>query len=205
MHGLSYLFFIITIFFLSCEPLQLNTEDIKIERLPYYDVKGLINHQVAYLSEKSPAVQVTATVNGAHQEERKIEKSDSVFWARTLSLVNKADINRPALRGAYTEVDSAINTSLNLMIKSFFPKDDEDMNVLYLNVYYDSTLSTIKYLETVVRDENLLYLTERKMKLTFDNFQGQNRITAYEVWGKQKIIFGDTVRFSTVIKPSFQN
>jgi hypothetical protein len=146
-----------------------------------------------------------ATVNGAHQEDRKLDKSDSVFWARTLNLVNKADINQPALRGAYIEKDSMINASKNFKLKSFYPKKKDDTHVLFLNVHYDSTLSHIQRLETIVRDKNLLYFTERKINLSFDIYQGQSRVIQYEVLGKQKIIFGDTIHFTTTIVPAFHN
>jgi hypothetical protein len=175
------------------------------EKLPYYDVKSLINRQIEYLSSVSPDVQILAAVNGTNQEERKLVKSDSVFWARILNLVSKADINQPALRGAYVEKDSMINASKNFKLKSFYPKKKEDTNVLFLNVYYDSTLSHIQRLEAMVRDKNLLYFTERKINLSFDNYQGESRMTQYEVLGKQKIIFGDTIHFTTTIVPAFHD
>jgi hypothetical protein len=198
-----WLTFIILIF-LSCEPLQLNTEEIKIEQRSYYDIKGLINQQIKYLGNVSPEVQVIATVNGT-REEQKIDKSDSLFWVRTLSLVNKADINQPALQGVYSEKDSVIHPTKNLKLKSFYPQQKQHTNVLYLNVYYDSTLSDIQYLETLVRDKNLLYVTERKMKLSFEDYQGKRRIKRYEVFGKQKIIFGDTIHFTTTVIPVFHD
>ena len=204
MSVIKYWLAFITLIFLSCEPLQLNTEKISIEQLSYYDVKGLINQQIKYLGSISPEVQVIATVNGT-REEQKIDKSDSIFWIRTLSLVNKADINQPALQGIYSEKDSVIHTTKDLKLKSFYPKQKQNTNVLYLNVYYDSTLSDIQYLETLVRDKNLLYVTERKMKLSFEDYQGKMRIKRYEVFGKQKIIFGDTIHFTTTVIPAFHD
>src|SRR5690606_24346429 len=128
MTVIKYGFVLITLMLLSCEPLQLNTEEINIEQHSYYDVKGLINRQIEYLSSISPEVQVIATVNGT-REERKVTQSDSAFWAKTLGLVNKADINQPALRGVYAEKDSMIVTR-NLQLKSFYPKEKQHTNVL---------------------------------------------------------------------------
>lgn len=204
MSVIKYWLAFTTVIFLSCEPLQLNTEEITIERLPYYDVKGLVSRQIKYLSNASPEVQIIATVNGT-REERKIDKSDSIFWVRTLSLVNKADINQPALQGIYSEKDSVVHATKALKLKSFYPNQKKQTNVLYLNVYYDSTLSDVHHIETLVRDKNLLYITERKMKLSFEDHQGQIRIKQYEVFGKQKIIFGDTIYFTTTVTPTFHN
>src|SRR5690606_32680428 len=150
--------------------------------------------------------QVIATVNGT-REEQKIDESDSLFWVRTLSLVNKADINQPALQGVYSEKDSVINATKYLKLKSYYPQQKQHTNVLYLNVYYDSdsTLSDIRYLEALVRDKNLLYFTERKMKLSFEDYQGKTRLKQYEVFGKQKIIFGDTIHFTTTVIPAFHD
>jgi hypothetical protein len=200
---IKYGFVFITVMLLSCDPLHLNTEEINIEQHSYYDVKGLINQQIEYLGGVSPEVQIIATVNGT-REERKVTQSDSAFWAKTLGLVNKADINQPALRGVYAEKDSMIATK-DLKLKSFYPKEKQHTNVLYLNVYYDSTLSNIQHVETLVRDKNLLYVTERKMKLSFEDYQGKARIKRYEVFGKQKIIFGDTTHFTTTVIPVFHD
>jgi hypothetical protein len=98
-----------------------------------------------------------------------------------------------------------IHAAKDLKLKSFYPKQKQHTNVLYLNVYYDSTLSDIQYLETLVRDKNLLYVTERKMKLSFEDYQGKTRLKRYEVFGKQKIIFGDTIHFTTTVIPAFHD
>ncbi len=204
MTVMRHLIIFLPVIFLCCDPLHLNTEAINNTASSYYDVKGLISRQVEYLSTLSPEVHVLATINGT-KEEHLIGKSDSIYWARTLSLVNKANINQPALQGVYTIKDSSSNTPPYLEVKSFYPKNKENTDVLYLKVFYDSTLASIHHLEALVRNKNLLYVTERKMKLSFEEEHGNTRLSRYEVIGKQKIIFGDTVHFTTTVVPAFQD
>jgi len=204
MTVMRHLLIFLPVIFLCCDPLHLNTEALNNTASSYYDVKGLITRQIESLSTLSPNVRVVATVNGT-KEEHLIEETDSIFWGRTLSLVNKANINQPALQGVYTIQENSSSAPPDLEVKSFYPKNKKNTDVLYLKVFYDSTLANIKHLEALVRNENLLYVTERKMKLSFEEGHGSPRLSRYEVIGKQKIIFGDTVHFTTTVVPAFQD
>lgn len=200
----KYWFGIIIVFLLSCESLQLNTDEIKTEQNSYYDIIELVNRQIEYLDNASPKVHIIATVNDS-KEERVVSQSDSTFWAKTLNLLKKADINQPALQGVFLVKDTTSQVDTSKKLKSYYPKEKKKTDILYLNVYYDSTMSNIQYLETLVRDKNLLYETEKKIKLSFGSYQGHSIVNQYELSGKQKIIFGDTVFFTSTVIPEFQD
>ena len=70
----------------------------------YFDVKGLLTKQVAQLARQHAAVTKQVSLRGGAIETVRVP---AVKWADELQIFFQADINKAALRGAYT-VDSVL-------------------------------------------------------------------------------------------------
>ena len=68
----------------------------------YFDVKGLLGQQVTQLNQRHAAVTKQVSLRDEKPENVRVA---SVKWADELQIFFQADINKAALRGAYT-VDS---------------------------------------------------------------------------------------------------
>lgn len=184
-----YSIFFVLIFWILLTGCRQDKVVNQLQKEPYYDLKSLINEQTALLDSLNPAVNITAQID--EKKETIATHKDSASWESLLKLFNDADINQPVLQGSYIVKDSFDNQK-GLQIKLYKASNTSTSNIPYLKVYYKDSLYHVKHIETVFKEENMLYSTQRKMSATFDTFRGNPRIVQYETLGKQKMIFRDS-------------
>ena len=163
--------------------------------MPYFDLKGLLEQQVDMLDSLDPEVQIEALIGNEHDEE--VMQKDSADWAETLALYVEADLNKPVLRDQYLIRDSLL-TGTGKRLKIYQAKQPQEVDIPYMKIYYEEDLSQVRRVETLFRENNPLYSTQRQMELRFANEGGTLRLLSFGVTGKQKMILRDSILYQTV-------
>lgn len=189
------LFFFIT----SCQQGKVVNQ---LQDEPYFDLKGLMNQQIAILDSLNPSVEIKAEIRD--RAETITTHKDSSAWRAALKLFSDADINQPVLQGSYIVKDSFDNQK-GLKLKFYEAKKSANTNIPYLGVYYQDSIANVKRIETIFQENNMLYSTQRKMSVTFDNFDGELRIMQYKATGKQKMLFKDSVFYDMQAKIEYDS
>lgn len=160
---------------------------------PYFDIDSLVNAQVKNLVASHARIVKTASLN---EVKAKSEfATDSIGWATELDIFRQLDIiNKPTNKDSYLVADGEKDFSSNLIVRSY--KAKRDLPVQLLKLYYYKDLQNLKKVEAVFGEKNSLYITERSLTMNFDDVGGENRLTYYSINGIQKMVLGDTVRFT---------
>lgn len=177
----------------ACQGVEQNMEN-KLEETPYFDLKGMLDQQIALLNQLKPEVEVSASI-GQETEKQTVQK-DSSDWAEALKLFADTDINKPVLQGQYIVKDSTL-TAEGLKATIYQAKDRDDAEIPYLKVFYKENSEHPSHIESMFREDNPLYSTYRNMRLRFEEVDGNLRLSEYESYGRQKMIFKDSVVYST--------
>lgn len=194
MHKLTFkLGIILLLITVGCQSEESDVESM-LEATPYFDLKGVINQQITLLDKLNPQVEITASI-GENTETETMQK-DSTAWAEALQLYADADINKPVLRGQYIVTDSTLDGQ-DLQAKIYRARNEKEAEIPYMKVIYKDSTANPRYVETLFREENPLYSTYRSMSLHFEQLEGTLRLTEYESQGRQKMIFKDSVIYST--------
>lgn len=152
----------------------------------YYDLKGFIENQIVYLSEKKPKVSKTALLGS----KRETSETRGIDWKKELELFVQADINKPSYRQRYEVVQ---NGPLHYEYRL---KPGNDLPVAYLKIDTDSILRQPLHVEALIRASNKIYNSEKKVILNAAKRDNLVEIKSYEVDGYQKLIFVEKKVFS---------
>ncbi len=153
-----------------------------------FDVAAYVQAEIDRLQAKQPAVLKSVKTEDQPDETIQLDQLD---WADELAIFAEADINKPTLREYYNREEE--QTADGGKIIRFTKTEDAKVPVesLYLEI---SAQDKLQQLRTVIRDENLLFYSKRSATLESNPETG--RIQGYEVKGVQKMIFGDSLRYS---------
>ena len=165
---------------LSCEAER--TED---KNKVYYDLKGFIDNQIVYLSEKKPEVSKTTMLDN----KRELIKSKEIDWKKELELFSQADINKPAYRQSY---DVSRKDSLHF---EYTLKPQMDLPVQYLKITLDSMTSQPIHVQALLKSQNKIYTSEKEIELFCGSKDNVRELSFYRVKGYQKLILMDKRSF----------
>lgn len=165
-------------------------EDATVRPVPanrkpnYFDVKGFLDGQVAELNRQQPVVEKQVRLRDGNIETTRVAKTD---WSKELQIFYQADINKPALRGAYEiePVNQQNGPSTAYKRKYGIEATVQELVVTKAADRPESIIATI------IQDNPLFY-SEKKLRL-----QANNRgLQSYSVEGIQKLVMFDTVRYT---------
>jgi len=155
-------------------------------RPAYFPLKEYLDVQVARLNQQQPPVEKHVTLRGSAPETARVPKID---WAKELQVFYQADINKPALRGAYA-VDSTTLPDGTRRI-TYTRQPGFDNAVVRLAVVRDA--AGVRAVDATLQQNNPLFYSEKKMQL-----QGEaGSLATYQVRGVQKLVLFDTLRYAT--------
>lgn len=155
----------------------------------YFDLEGLVKDQLVLLDSLNPVVNKKTVIDGIEESDQL--KMDSISWARELEIFIQSDINKPVLQDSYAISETEEG---NQKIKIFEAKNKEKLGVEYLKIYYDGDI--LKKVESLYKEKNTLYNSQRKMIMNFEAKADDIPILAsYTVEGKQKMILKDSIYF----------
>ncbi len=155
---------------------------------PYFDVRGLLDGQIR---------QLTASQHGATKQVKlRSDSIETVFipkvqWADELQLFYQADINKSALRGAYT-VDSVRSANGIVRYTYRLKPGHNTAPVQLLRVMKDGV--QLEEIAVTLRQDNPLFFGQKVLDMRLE----QGELTSYGVRGVQKLILFDTLRYQTL-------
>ncbi|WP_022825709.1 hypothetical protein [Hymenobacter norwichensis] len=156
----------------------------------YFDVKGLLDTQIAELNRQQPVVEKQVRLRDGKVETTRVVKTD---WSKELQVFYQADINKPALRGAYSETVAGPSGELtNAKSYKLIAADTKAPVVSLVVGTLGDTPSTGQELAATIRQDNPLFYSEKRLRL---RTQG-GALKEYEVQGVQKLIMFDTVYYT---------
>ncbi len=159
----------------------------------YFNVDSLINRQVGQLTMKAATATKTIAIND--REENLVIKPDSASWVHELGIFRHLDIlNKPIYATAYAVTDRVKDIHSNLTLRVYRPT--REVPIKEFKMYYQDSFEKLKKIEATIEERNAVYFTARRFVLTFDDLPEGMVLQRYAVHGFQKMILGDTVRFS---------
>lgn len=158
----------------------------------YFNFDSLINSQVDALVKAKSTLTKSVLLNG--KTDQSMIAMDSALLAQELDVFRQLDlINKPLYKNAYEILDGEKDSQSNLTIRRY--KAKEIAPVPFVTFYYQNNFNKIKKIESVFREANSLYATERQMVLEFDDTSGNLLLSKYRLQGGQKMILSDSVLF----------
>lgn len=151
----------------------------------YFDVKGLLDQQVKALTAQATGTTKRVNLRGGATETVRVAV---VRWPDELQIFYQADINKAALRGAYT-VDST--TLPNGKVQRTYLRRTGQVNAPVSRLAVLTADGRAEEIAADIRQENALFSADKHLELTLS--AGQLR--RYSVRGTQKLVFFDTLRY----------
>lgn len=155
----------------------------------YFNIKAFLDTQAQELTRRKPAVEKRVELRGGQIETTRVPEVD---WSKELQIFYQADINKPALRGAYA-VDSVAKG--DTLLRTYRRKTGIDNSVERITVLSDaaSPESAQEITATLTQNNPLFFSQKRVVMHTTDG-----RLSDYQVKGVQKLVLFDTLRYSAV-------
>ena len=152
----------------------------------YFDVKGLLTQQVARLEQRHAAVTKHVRLRAEMPETVRVP---TVKWADELQIFFQADINKAALRGAYT-VDSVVLPGGAL--RRTYTRLPGQPNAPVVRLVVVQQGAEQQEIAATIVQSNALFAARKQLRVQLE--KGQLR--RYEVVGTQKLVLFDTLRYS---------
>lgn len=147
----------------------------------YFDVAGYVKTQIAALKTQNPTVEKQTRIKDKSQN----QTVKNIDWSRELELFTQADINKPAFRNSY---DIARPDSLTY--RYTLKPTEEKLSVRSLTVALDAQTRQPRLIEAVLRTQNLLYESERKLTLTSGlDPSARWQVKQYKLTGFQQLTY----------------
>jgi hypothetical protein len=160
---------------------------------PYFDFDSLINKQHAALLLAKATLTKTVTLDAAKEEQT--FEADSIVLSKELDVFRQLDvINKPGFKNEYKVLDGEKDTRSNLTIRRY--EALKPTPVPFVTFYYQQDFNRLYKIESVYKEDNTLYRTERKLLLEFDDTSGKPLLVRYKLTGVQKMILSDSIAFS---------
>ncbi len=149
----------------------------------YFDLKTFLDGQRAYLESVSPAVTRTVQTDGVAPETQRLVR---VAWERELHFFYEADLNKPALRGLYSETATSLPDGTTR--RTYRRRLGAHAAIRELRVE-TTPEGSVRSVEATQDDRNALFASERHLTLRCDPTPDHNRLLAYGIQGRQKLVF----------------
>ena len=151
----------------------------------YFDIKGLLNKQVVQLARQHAAVTKQVSLRGGAIETVRVP---AVKWADELQIFFQADINKAALRGAYT-VDSVLLPGG--LLRRTYTRQPGQANAPVARLMVVQQGAEAQEVEATIVQNNPLFSARKRLHLQLQ----KGRLYQYEVAGTQKLILFDTLHY----------
>lgn len=181
---IRWLLLFLVIMSLSCRQIESNN----LAKDKYFDINGLIDHQVAILDSIGPLFLKTAVIDGA-LESTQFSAKDFSTWTKELSIFKSADINKPMLADSYEIIESKISGLQTIIYLSKYPSATQ---VDSLAVSFADSSENPSTFHARIAGRNALFESAKTIDLAFENVSGQNMLSNYKIEGWQKMISQDS-------------
>jgi hypothetical protein len=161
-------------------------------RALYFDVPGFIATQTALLEKENPAAFKSVLAN---QQARESKTLQNLQWPKELAVFAELDLNKPALRQAFTVTRQA--AAGDLVTQTYHKKPDADGDIAFLSVTTGPD-QEVRALRAIRKNENPLISSSQHLELTCAYKNGRYRIQTYKISGRQKPIIFDSLQYVIV-------
>jgi hypothetical protein len=160
----------------------------------HFNIDSLLNKQVVDLWSLKASLTKEGNI-GETKQDTLLTALDTTRWRKELDIFTEIGlINKPAYRVLYTMKDGLADASSNLTIREF--ETTHELPVRYLKLFYLDDLQKLRKVEALIRQENALLKTQRKLVMEFSDVYNKNVLTSYSIEGGQKMLAGDSVHFT---------
>lgn len=156
----------------------------------YFDLKGFLDEQRRDLESAAPSVTKTVKTDGAAPEIKHLAR---VNWERELGFFYEADLNKPALRGAYRAATAPLPGGGQRV--TYTRKAGERGAVRWLAVETGKQ-GTVTRVIAEQDEQNALFSSTRALALHCDPAPAHNRLLSYAIEGRQKLVFFDATTYA---------
>lgn len=159
----------------------------------HFNIDSLLHKQVVDLWSLKASLTKEGSI-GETKQDTLLTALDTTRWRKELDIFTEIGlINKPAYRVLYTMKDGLADASSNLTIREF--ETTHELPVRYLKLFYLDDLQKLRKVEALIRQENALLKTQRKLVMEFSDVYNKNVLTSYSIEGGQKMLAGDSVHF----------
>lgn len=160
----------------------------------HFNIDSLLHKQVVDLWSLKASLTKEGNI-GETKQDTLLTALDTTRWRKELDIFTEIGlINKPAYRVLYTMKDGLADASSNLTIREF--ETTHELPVRYLKLFYLDDLQKLRKVEALIRQENALLKTQRKLVMEFSDVYNKNVLTSYSIEGGQKMLAGDSVHFT---------
>jgi len=174
----------------SCMP----EEDIGAlpdDQKQYFDVKRLVDEQLASLEEQLDRLRISREVAFDGQVEATEGVAPQLEELREeLSIFDQADLNKAILLGAY---DSSVTENERGRVVTYTPKKNKPKVKKLSIAYQEGTVSSIS---AQLKDENFYYSASKNLEMRLKN----GLVAEIEIEGQQKLIWRDPITYKVETK-----
>ncbi|GMQ25359.1 hypothetical protein Aoki45_20410 [Algoriphagus sp. oki45] len=180
----STLSILLVLVFLSCDSAR---KEVKMEKLPYFDLKGFMDLEVAKLDGVS--VSKVSRING-NEKSAEVTLS-SQEWKEEFQAFYEADINKPSLALSYST-----NAYYEYLIHELLPGEKgkvKEIKIKYNKDYPSSITFRMK-------DENMFFSTATSGEFYLN--QLTQKLDHYTIETTQKVVFMEptNIKISGVVR-----
>jgi len=180
---------LIALVMISC-----STQEDSVSKIhDYFSLDSLVSVHVNLLAQANPRIRKKVELNG--ETEDTVLQFNREEWENELKLFIEADINVPSYSGVYELENRLDDPNSNLKFDRYLPKEDNEVRIRSIEIYYYQTIDQIKKVRIEELEENGLYYSSKMLELTFTNDHNRSVISGYKITGLQKLITRDSVRF----------
>ena len=171
---------------MGCRPVEKTGEK-------YYNLDSLFQAQSQLLISEKAKLRKSATLD--EKNDTAYFAPDSLGWINELSTLSTlALINKPIYMGLYSVKDERDSKS-NLQVLSYSVNEGKEVPVPFVRIYYLGSLSNVKRIEGVYKEENELYTGSQALSIELQDVYNKTVMTSYIINGHQKMILADSVDF----------
>lgn len=182
--------FLLIFSFSACDvPQDLDSQD-RDGSPGYYDLKLLIEGQVAYLDSLNP--QVRKSTREAQEDKFYQENLQISNWQSELNMFSQANINRPILKGVYQVRDSSAGGDMYTV----YTCQEADKPIRKLQVKKAPGQDKAEEVHVWLEQANLLYGSKRELILHLEPYPPGQRIKRYRMLGHQASVFGTSLTYN---------
>ncbi len=165
-------------------------------------IDSVLDAQVYLLTRQETTLYKEALIDG-NVEKKTLHIRDSASWAQELDVFRQLRlVNSPVYYDQYKIEDDLPDVNSNLRILSI--TTDEPIPIKSLSVYYQDTPAKIRKVEGSYRESNSIFSGSRKMTLEFHDFQGTPSLIRFRIEGGQKMVMGDSVKYTILGEITYQ-
>ncbi len=165
------------------------TKEPVVQAGTYYDLVGLLDHQVKYLYVQNASLEKTI---GAGDESEVLQVSpDTTTWREEFKLFYNADINKLGLSDAY-EVEQLSRIDGGRKLINAAKSGAQPVRL----IEYNFSNNALESLRILVEEKNEVYVFKKEMQMHFAQVEGAPVLKEYSIEGTQTMVMKSDLNFS---------